>query len=239
MGRTISTDEPGTIDGEPDRQPLDRDVVDNLVVAALQERGIDRGERLHALGGKARSERHSVLLGYADVEGTVGKALPEDVEPGAIRHRGRDRNDALVLLRLRDEAVGKHARIGRRIGLGLHLRPGDDIELADAMVLVQGRLGGRVALALLGHHVDENRPLLGVPHVLQDRKQVIEVVAVDGTDVIETQLLEPHAPLPKVAGVLLEAGGASLPALRQALGELFGDVAPVEIGAARRDPGEV
>ena len=168
-----------------------------------------------------------------------GKLLAEDVEAGAVGHGGGDGDDPLVLARFRDEAVGEHARVGRRVGLGLHLRAGDDIELGDAVILVVGSFGRRVALALLGDDVDEDRALLGVADVLQHRQQLVEVVPVDRADVIEAELLEPHAALPEVARIFLHARGAPLPALRQALGELLGDVAQVQIGAARGDAREI
>jgi hypothetical protein len=72
MSRTVLTDQTGAVDGEAHRQALDRDVMHDLIVAALQERRIDRAERLEAFGGKARGERHGVLLGDADIEGAFG-----------------------------------------------------------------------------------------------------------------------------------------------------------------------
>ena len=42
-----------------------------------------------------------------------------------------------------------------------------------------------------------------------------------------------------MAGVFLDAGGAALPALRQALGELLGEIAHIEIGARRGDAGQI
>ena len=68
---------------------------------------------------------------------------------------------------------------------------------------------------------------------------MIEIVAVDGADVIEAELLEPHAALPEMARIFLDAGRPPLPALRQALGELLGDVADIKIGAARGGPREI
>ena len=55
--RAVGADEAGAVDGEAHRQPLDRDVVHDLIVGALQERRIDRGERLQALGREARRRR--------------------------------------------------------------------------------------------------------------------------------------------------------------------------------------
>ena len=168
-----------------------------------------------------------------------GNSLAEEVEAGAVGHRRGDGDDLVVLLRLGDEALGKHLGVARRLGSRLHLCAGDHVELGDPVVLVVGGLGRGVALALLGDDVNEDGALLGLAHVLQDRQQVVEVVPVDGPHVVEAQLLEPGPALPQVAGIFLHACRPPLPALGQLLGELLGDVAQIEIGVARGDAGEV
>ena len=83
MRRAVGADETGAIHREAHRQALDRDVMDDLVVGALQEGRIDHRERLVALRREARAERHAMLLGDADVEGALGEFLAEMIEPGA------------------------------------------------------------------------------------------------------------------------------------------------------------
>ena len=117
MGRAVGADEAGAVHREAHRQALDRDVVHDLVVGALQEGRIDRRERLVAFGREARRERHGVLLGDADVEGALGEFLAEQIEPGAGRHRGGDGDDLVVLARFLDQALGEHLGVGRRIRL--------------------------------------------------------------------------------------------------------------------------
>ena len=80
MGGAVGADQAGAVDGEAHRQALDRDVVHDLVVAALQEGRVDRAERLVAFGGEAGGEGHRMLLGDADVEGAVRERLVEDVD---------------------------------------------------------------------------------------------------------------------------------------------------------------
>ena len=46
VGRAIGADQPGAVHREAHRQILDRDVVDDLVVGALQEGRIDRANGL-------------------------------------------------------------------------------------------------------------------------------------------------------------------------------------------------
>ena len=108
MRRPVGADEPGAVEREAHRQPLDGDVVHDLVVGALQEGGIDGRERLEAFGRQAGGKGHAVLLGDADVEGALGKRLGEQVEAGARRHRRRDGDDLVVLARLLDQALGEH-----------------------------------------------------------------------------------------------------------------------------------
>ena len=116
--RAVGADETGAIDGEAHRQALDGDVVHDLVVGALQERGIDGGERLQAFGGEAGGEGDGVLLGDADVERALGKLLAEAIEAGAVGHGRGDGDDLVVLLRLGDESLGEYARVARRLRLG-------------------------------------------------------------------------------------------------------------------------
>ena len=109
MGRAVGADEAGAVDGEADRQFLDRHVMDDLIIAALEEGRIDRAERLVAFGREAGGEGDRMLLGDADVERALGKDLLKEIEAGAARHRRGDRDDLVVLPRLRDQGIGEDA----------------------------------------------------------------------------------------------------------------------------------
>ena len=168
-----------------------------------------------------------------------GKGLAEDVDAGARRHRRGDGDDLVVLLRLLHQAFAEHLGVGRRVRLGLDLLAGRDVELHDAVIFVVGGFRRRVALALLGHDVDEDRPFFGVAHVLQNRQQVIEIVAVDRPDIEEAELLEQRAAGDEAARIFLHGAGALLEEFRQALGELMDDVAQRAVGASRDEPREI
>ena len=73
MGRPVAAHDPRAVDREQHRQALQHDVVDGLVVGALEERRVDRDDGLQPLAGKARGEGDAVLLGNRDVEVTIGK----------------------------------------------------------------------------------------------------------------------------------------------------------------------
>ena len=94
MGRAVGADQAGAIDGEAHRQLLDRHVMHDLVIGALQEGGIDRRERPHAFGREPGGKGHRMLLGDADIEAALGELLGELVEAGARRHGRIDGDDA-------------------------------------------------------------------------------------------------------------------------------------------------
>ena len=67
MGRAISAYQAGTIYGKQYRQVLQGDVVDQLVVGALQEGGVNGDHRFQAVAGHAGGEGDAVLFGDADI----------------------------------------------------------------------------------------------------------------------------------------------------------------------------
>ncbi len=152
---------------------LDRDVVHDLIVGALQERRVDRDKRLVALRRQPGREGHAVLLGNADVEGAIGKCFGKDVDAGARRHRRGDGDDAVVFLRFFDQSFAEHLGIRRRVGSCLLLLAGRDVEFDDAVIFVLRRLRRRVAFALLRAHMHEDRPVVGVADIFQNRHQLI------------------------------------------------------------------
>ena len=109
VGRAVGADQPGAVQREAHRQILDRDVMHDLVVGALQEGRINRRERPKALRREPGGEGHRMLLGNADVEGPLGELLGDLVEPGARRHRRGDRDDLLVARHLADQRLGVDA----------------------------------------------------------------------------------------------------------------------------------
>ena len=96
MRRPVGTDNARAVDRKDHRQILKRNVVDRLVVGALEERRIDRDDRLHAFARESRGERHRMLLGNADVEIALGKRLRKTHESRAFAHRWRNRDQARI-----------------------------------------------------------------------------------------------------------------------------------------------
>ena len=74
--RAVVADEAGAVHREHDVQLLQADVVDDLVVRALEEGRVDRGDRLAALEREPGGEQHRLLLGDPDVVVAVGQLAP-------------------------------------------------------------------------------------------------------------------------------------------------------------------
>jgi hypothetical protein len=132
VGRAVGADQAAAVEREDDRQVLDRDVVDQLVVGALQEGRVDRDHRLHALAGEAGGEGDGVLLGDADVEVALREALVELDHARAFPHRRRDADQALVLLGHVAQPLAEDLREGRLGGVDGLTKPTLGSNLPDA-----------------------------------------------------------------------------------------------------------
>jgi len=67
MGWAVGTNQAAAVNGEDYWQVLQRDVVDQLVVGALQEGRVNRHDRLQAFASQAGGKGDCVLLGNPDV----------------------------------------------------------------------------------------------------------------------------------------------------------------------------
>ena len=218
MGGTIGTDQASTVNREAHGQILQCHIVHHLVIGALQESGIDGTERPHALRGQAGSEGDGVLFGDANVEAAFREGLGKAVNAGARWHGSGDGDDVRIALGFLDQHVAKHVLIGRRLGLRLVLGAGNHVELHHAMISVGTGFGRAIALALLRDDMDQHRAFRGVAHIFEHRQQVIEIMAIDRTDIIEAQFLKQRtATLGETAGIFIDARSRLLQRRRQHL----------------------
>ena len=237
---SVVTDQTGTVQNHTHGEVLDGHVVDHLIVTALHEGGVDAAEGLEALAGHTGREGDGVLLGNANVEGALGEAAAEDVHAGAAGHGGRDANDGPVLGGLVDEGVGKDRGEAGSRGLALDLLSGADVELGDAVHLVACLLGGGVALALLGLDVEKDGLVaVGIAKLLQNGDEVVQIMSIDGSDVVESQLLEEGTTTDEAAGILIDALVDLLHILGKEAVEALGKVAEVLEGLGHEQVGRV
>ena len=183
MRAAVVADDARAIEREHDREVLHRDVMEDLVVRALQERRVDRDDRHDALRREAAGHRHRVLFGDADVDQPPGELPEERLQAGAARHRRGDRDGALVVPEDLAHCVREDRGVLRRARLRRACR-------GDAVPLHVVVLGGPVAVAFLRVEMHEDRPVAEVARLLEQMLHGEEVVAVDRSEVREAELLE-------------------------------------------------
>ena len=193
VGWPVSADQSGAVDGEAHGQALDRDVMHDLIVAALQECRIHGAEGFHPRRRKSRAEGHAMLLGNAHVEAAAGVAFGEKIKAGAVGHGGCHGADLVVLGGLSQQAVGKNAGVAGCVGGGLLLLARHHVELGRGMAPVARGFGRAIALALLRLDVDQDRPRRALMNGAQHGQQLVHVVPVDRAKVGKAEVLEQGA----------------------------------------------
>jgi hypothetical protein len=94
--QAVLTDKSAPVYGEHDREVLKADIMDYLVIRALEKCGVDGDDRPEAPSGQTRGERDCMLLCNADIVETFREAFRKAVKACAFLHGGGDRNDLRV-----------------------------------------------------------------------------------------------------------------------------------------------
>ena len=210
MGGTIGPHQAGAVEREHHRQILQSHVVNELVVATLQESGVDRHHRLQAFAGQTGCKGDCMLLCNADVEVARREAALELDHSRTLPHGGRDAHQARVGRRHVAKPFPEHLRERGLGGRGRLRQAHGGVEGARPVVGHRIGLGELVALPFFRDHVEELRPAVGVEQVadvLQRGNERIEVVAVDGADVVETKFLKQRGGHHHAFGVLFQPLG--------------------------------
>ena len=137
MRTAIGADEASAVNGEAYRQILDRDVVHDLVIGALQEGRINRAEGTHPLCRKSSRKGDGMLFSDADIERAFGMRGREFVNAGAAGHCGGYRANLGIGFGQLGQRFTEHVLIGGRTATGaLVLLTRDHVEFDDAMIFV-------------------------------------------------------------------------------------------------------
>jgi hypothetical protein len=112
VGRPVLADDAAAVHGEDHAQPFDADIVQDLVVGALQEGGIDCHHRPEPLCSEPGRKRDGVLFGNADIEEPLGIGLGELGQTGALGHGGSHGHDAPVFGTQFQQGLAEDLRIG-------------------------------------------------------------------------------------------------------------------------------
>ena len=190
--RPVGPDEPAAVEREDDRQVLQRDLLEDLVERALEERAVDVDDRPGAGLGHPGGEGDGVALADARVEEPRGVGVADLLELVPLAHRGRHHHDLRVALHGGEE--GGADGVGVRLAGGRLQRDDpvlDPLEGGGGVVLDRVLDGRLEPVPLAGQDVEQDRPVQRLD-LLQVAAQGLQVVAVDRPDVGEAHLLEEH-----------------------------------------------
>ena len=154
MRLPVRSDHACAVDREHDMQVGERNVVDELVVSALQKRRIHRKDRDQSLLCHACCHCRRVTFRNTDVEKTFGILRGKAAKSRPVRHRRRDGAHAPVLRRKRTE------RFAENRGKVLFFLPHDaavQIKRLDAVIELRLAFGRTVALSLDGIDMHKHR----------------------------------------------------------------------------------
>ena len=239
MGGAVLAHQAGPVDAEGHIQVLQRHVMDQLVVGALQEGGVDRHHRFAAFAGHAAGQRQGVLLADRHVVVALRETAREIHHAGAFAHGRGDADQARVLLGQVAQPLAEHFLVLGALRFGrlghFHFRLG--LDLVDRVVAHRVRFRRAEALALGGVDVQQLRPFQ-VAHGLQGGGQLVDVVAVDGADVVEADRLEQHVRADHVLHAFFGAAH-EVPGRRHGGEHFLAAFAQGDVGLGRPDAREV
>ena len=221
MGRAIGADQTGAVYGEAHGQVLNGDIMHHLVISALQEGRVNRGKRFIAFGRHTGGEGNRVLLGNADIKGAVGIGFCEFIQSRTRRHGGGDGDDFVVPRRFLNQCFGKNAGIAGRTRLGFLLLTGHHIKFRHAVIFIGRGLGRRIAMALFGDHMHEHRAVLHLLDVFQYRQQMVEIMAVNRTDIVKAHFFKQRAAGHEAACIFFDLPRPLFQTVGQIRGHIF------------------
>mgnify|MGYP000450102373 CR=1 FL=1 len=129
MGGAVTGNKPRAIHGKKNIKLHQIDIVDDLIIGALEEGRIDRNDRQQALTGKTCRKADGMLLRHTDIKEAAGMAVLEEVEAGAVLHGGGDAAQTRFVIARSASAqpkVEEKESFGESSGLVRWLRSMDD-----------------------------------------------------------------------------------------------------------------
>ena len=180
MGLPVRTRHARAVDAEGHGQFLPADVVNDLVVGALQKGGVDGIVRAHPLRRQRRAQHAGVLFADADVKRAAWKFAEEGTQPQGVRHGGSHRDDAFIT------PCERRQLLAERRGIFRARFPEGDAVRALGLPLAE-----RKALSLARRNVQQYAPrrkrIFGA---LQGGQQLLQIVPVVHAHIGESVPLE-------------------------------------------------
>ena len=163
----------------------------DLIVGPLQERGVHRHDRPHALRCQPRRKRDGMLLCNPDIVQALRKFFFKGIQAGPFAHRRSDGHDPLVLTCQLHQGIDGDLSIGRPYGfLGRHAGfPHEGRAGMEPDRVLYGRL---ITQSLFRDDMEQDRAF-HLENIFQGGQEMFEVMPVDRAGIAESELFKQQA----------------------------------------------
>ena len=155
MGLSITSDKSRPVYRKGNRQILDTDIMQDLVIGSLQEGRINCHNRLQSACCQSRSKCYRMLLRDPHIEKSFRITVAETLQSCSVRHRSCDRHEFIILFRHFIHNGCKYIRIVC-LCVRIFRNTGRNIKRLRTMKSCRMSLCRRVALSLLGNDMNEH-----------------------------------------------------------------------------------
>ena len=187
MCHAVLADDAAAVDAEGHWQALNGDIMDDGVIAALQERAVDGAVGMHAVLGKTSRKGHCVALADAHVKSAAGHGFKHQRHGSAAGHGSSDAHDFIVLFGKLHKGLAEHILILNGTAFAaLGALTGFLVKLAGRVPCSGVGLGSGKALALDGAHMHQ----FGTCHVFyfsEHFDQTFHVMSVIQAEIADVQ----------------------------------------------------
>ncbi len=190
MGLPVGADDTAAIDSEQYRQILDGDVVNHLIISALQKSRVNCHDRTITANSKPSGEGDGVLLGDSHIEILLRVLAGESHHAGAFTHGRGNRHQPAVACGGFRQPLTKDGRVGgQRPFLAFRQSTAGWIEFRHGVPTDRILFGGGVAFAFLGHDVQQLRPFEAA-HIFERLRQRLHIMPIHRADIVKTEFFK-------------------------------------------------
>jgi len=178
-----------------------------------------------------------MLFGNADIEQTIGETIAENIKACSGGHSRCDGNDLIVFFSFFNERFSKHACVRGGGIFRFILCACDNVKARHAVHFIGGCLCWSIAASFLCNDMNKYRATLRiVAYILKNRDKMLEIVAINGADIIETHFLKQRAASDQAACVVFGFAGSLFEGAWKNVREFLGDVTDAPILLGRGQP---
>ena len=190
VGVAVSAHNSASIHRENNRQIVQADIMNDLVVSTLQKGRINRYDRAQSASHKSGCKRHCMFFGNSHIKKSFWKFFGKSLHSGSIRHRRTNRYQFFMGSPFFHHPISKYIRIG----FFLRFRHFSTfrIKWSDAMKDRWIFFCRAVSFSFFCHYMNQNRAVFHPRSRLQCRQNTFDIMSIDRTDIYDSHFFKKH-----------------------------------------------